>query len=65
MLELGEDIPKDLAMSFLASGIAVPVKRQAAETAEYPIHVGGGMYELSNGNRIRGKAAARQAELEG
>jgi len=64
ILTVGSDISKELAMSFLNGGIAVPVKRAGGETAEYPVHVGGGMYETSSGQRIRGKAAARQAELE-
>lgn len=64
ILTVGADIKKEMAMSFLNGGIAVVVKRVDGETAEYPIHVGGGMYELSSGKRIRGKAAARQAELE-
>jgi len=64
VLDVGTDIDKANAMSFLNGGIAVVVKQSQGETAEYPIHVGGGMYELSSGTRIRGKAAARQAELE-
>lgn len=33
----------------------------------YPIHTGGGWYELSNGERVQSKEAAEQAqsELEG
>jgi len=64
VLTVGAEIEKEMAMSFLNGGIAVVVKQSQGETAEYPIHVGGGMYELSSGKRIRGKAAARQAELE-
>ena len=30
--------------------------------AEYPRAAGGGWYELSNGERVRGKAAAREAQ---
>lgn len=33
-----------------------------AETAAYPKSVGGGMFELSNGERVRGKQAAAEAE---
>ena len=28
----------------------------------YPIHVGGGHYELSNGEKVKGKEAAIEAE---
>ena len=64
VLTVGAEIPKDRAMSFLNGGLAEVIKQSQGETAEYPVHVGGGMYELSSGKRIRGKAAARQAELE-
>ncbi len=64
ILTVGAEIQKEMAMSFLNGGLAVVIKQSQGETAEYPIHVGGGMYELSSGKRIRGKAAARQAELE-
>ena len=30
----------------------------------YPQHVGGGYYELSNGERVQGKESAEQAESE-
>lgn len=32
------------------------------ETAEHPVHVGGGIFELSDGNRIKGKDAALAAQ---
>lgn len=31
---------------------------------EWPKHVGGGTYELSNGERVKGKAAAEEAEAK-
>lgn len=31
---------------------------------EYPKHTGGGYYELSNGDKVKGKAKAFQAENE-
>ena len=31
---------------------------------EFPVHTGGGYYELSNGNKVQGKHAAIQAEKE-
>ena len=31
---------------------------------DYPRHVGGGYYELSNGERVQGKAAAEEAQAE-
>jgi len=30
----------------------------------YPIHVGGGWYELSNGEKVQGKEDAEQAQSE-
>lgn len=63
VLTVGAEIEKEMAMSFLNGGLANVVKQSQGETAEYPIHVGGGMYELSSGKRIRGKANARQAEM--
>jgi len=29
---------------------------------EYPVHTGGGYYELSNGEKVQGKDAANEAE---
>lgn len=34
------------------------------ETVEHPVHVGGGVFELSDGNRIKGKEAATAAQAE-
>ncbi|WP_397376367.1 hypothetical protein [Paenibacillus vietnamensis] len=31
---------------------------------EFPKHVGGGTFELSNGEKVRGKEAAEEAEKE-
>lgn len=32
------------------------------EEPEHPVHVGGGMFELSDGNRVKGKTAAVAAQ---
>lgn len=32
------------------------------EDKSYPFHIGGGWYELSNGERVQGKEAAEEAE---
>lgn len=39
---------------------------QNDDAADYPRHVGGGVYELANGDRVRGKddAEAAQAEID-
>lgn len=34
----------------------------AAEDSDFPRHLGSGIYELSNGNHIKGKTKAEQAE---
>lgn len=40
-----------------------PTETEKVEkTADFPKHVGGGYYELSNGEKIRGKDAAIKAE---
>ncbi|ETT46277.1 hypothetical protein BSK66_25535 [Paenibacillus odorifer] len=36
--------------------------KTAADSEEWPKHVGGGTFELSNGERIKGKEAAEEAE---
>lgn len=33
-------------------------------TESYPKHVGGGMYELSDGSRVKGKKKATEAEAD-
>ena len=35
-----------------------------AEPESYPYHVGGGWYKLSNGEQVKGKETAEQAESE-
>lgn len=42
---------------------SAPVEAEAESEAEYPRHVGGGMYELSSGERVRGKDEAQEAEM--
>jgi hypothetical protein len=37
---------------------------QPAEDSEFPKHVGGGHYELSNGEKVKGKDEATAAEKE-
>lgn len=37
-------------------------KQEEAEAIIYPKHVGAGVYELSNGDRVKGKADAARAE---
>lgn len=37
---------------------------KAEEKTEYPLHVGGPYYMLSNGDQVKGKAAAAKAEKE-
>lgn len=61
-LLVGEEIPKQQALRFLNSGLAVAIADANAETAEYPVHKGGGYYQLSDGSQVRGKDAAVAAE---
>ena len=35
---------------------------ETEDTTEYPNHIGGGVYELSDGNKVRGKDEALNAE---
>jgi hypothetical protein len=39
-------------------------KLEEGEEAEFPKHTGGGYYELSNGEKVKGKEAAEKAENE-
>lgn len=39
-----------------------PAKEDAKEKSEFPKHVGGGTYELSNGEKVKGKEEAIEAE---
>lgn len=63
-LEVGVDIPKDRALMLLNAGLASPVRDTPTESVSYPRHIGGGMYELPDGTRVKGKTAA-QAAMEG
>jgi hypothetical protein len=63
-----ETIPAQVLRALLDGGYAVPVKEQTVERATVTPtedaaikHVGGSMYELPNGERIRGKQAALAA----
>lgn len=35
---------------------------ETEDTTEYPNHIGGGVYQLSNGEKVRGKDEAAKAE---
>jgi hypothetical protein len=63
-----ELIPAQVLRALLDGGYAVPVKEQTVERATVTPtedaaikHVGGSMYELPNGERVRGKQAALAA----
>ena len=58
------DLEQKKAIRFCENGQAIPVKSQDIETqmVEYPKHTGGGWYELSNGDKKRGKKEAIKAE---
>ena len=63
VLEVGSEIDKKEALSLLNSGLAI-AESGRAETAEFPVHTGGGWYRLSNGEKRQGKEAAQAAERE-
>lgn len=42
----------------------VPNKENSLEKPFEPEHIGGGYYQLSNGEKVKGKDAAVKAELE-
>ena len=50
----GDDVPQ----------VTHSEEAMAAPGGEFPQHAGGGWYELSNGDRIRGKDAALEAQAE-
>ena len=63
-----ELIPAQILRALLEGGYAVPVKEQTVERATVAPtenaaikHVGGGIYELPDGERVRGKLAALAA----
>lgn len=65
VMEVNADIGQQLVDQGVAEWVA-PVRQKPVERAvkqpEYSIkHVGAGWYELPNGERVRGKAAAEQA----
>lgn len=64
VLTVGQDIEKTQALSFLNSGLAVAQADVGVETAEFPVHKGGGHYTLSDGSTVQGKDAALAAERE-
>lgn len=58
------DVPKGLAEN-LAELIDEAEAELVDETVvEYPVHLGGGTWKLSNGEKVRGKQAAVNAEAE-
>lgn len=62
VLKVGQDIDKQVALQFLNGGLAVAVADVGVETAEFPVHTGGGWYRLSDGRKVQGKEAAEAAE---
>jgi hypothetical protein len=46
----------------VAPKVEVPLEREVDEVEEFPKHTGGGYYELSNGEKVKGKGAAEKAE---
>lgn len=54
------DIPKTLADCLTE----LVDEAEAELVVEYPVHVGGGTWELSSGERVKGKDAAIEAEAE-
>lgn len=57
------EVTKERFTSINATQYGVLVE-SAEEEKEYPKHTGGGYYELSNGEKVKGKAKAFQAENE-
>lgn len=55
------DVPKGMVVDLMAEDEAELV---AEDVTEYPNHLGGGTYELSTGEKVRGKEAAIFAEAE-
>ena len=39
-------------------------KSRNIPSIEYPVHTGGGWYELSNGEKVQGKQEAEKAEAD-
>ena len=69
------DLPVEQIEQLNKAGLGILLEVEEAEgadgaaevnTAVWPKHVGGGHYELSNGDKVKGKeaAAAAQAELD-
>lgn len=50
------------ALSSTDNAYGVPFIEAVEEELEFPKHVGGGTYELSNGEKIKGKAQAVKSE---
>ncbi|HYE11360.1 MAG TPA: hypothetical protein VEF53_14405 [Patescibacteria group bacterium] len=47
-----------------ANGKLIEAVESKEASSEFPKHVGGGNYELSNGEKIKGKEAALKAQAE-
>ncbi len=58
------EVNKDRFTDINATRYGVLVEAVEPEENEYPEHTGGGYYELSNGDKVKGKAKAFQAENE-
>ncbi len=68
------EINKNLAIDICNADLARPVREKEIETQvkrekeeainKYPLHKGGGWYELSNGQKIQGKEEAVKTEEE-
>ncbi len=55
------DLPEEVAARVIAAGWAAPAELHGTE---WPKHVGGGYYQLSNGEKIKGKDEAAEAQAK-
>lgn len=60
---VGEDYDGDHLEEYQERGY-VDITEEAVEQPEWPKHTGFGQYELSNGDKIKGKDAALAAQAE-
>lgn len=61
----GLDVTKERKEQLREGGFIVKIAEEAAEQVEneeFPVHKGGGNYILSNGEAVKGKEAAIEAE---
>ena len=61
------DLKQEQAIKFCKSNVAYPIKEKITENQKYPKHIGGGWYELSDGEKTQGKeeAVKQQNKLKG